>query len=64
MTRYVTEMRKPPKADWMDAVVVPTLVHPVVSVGPPVYTGLLDRNGHRILRVPNEVGFVPRREKP
>jgi hypothetical protein len=59
MSRYVA-VRQPPEAEW-DWSVPPTIVHPTVSVGPPVDTGLLDAQGRRIYRIPDEVGFVPRR---
>jgi hypothetical protein len=48
---------------WDDAPEPPAqpLGHPVVSDGP-VWTGLVDKNGNNIWRLPDQIGFVRSRD--
>lgn len=60
MPRYLV-VRPATEARWDDPVV--PLGHPTVFVCDPVDTGLRDHDGNRIFRTPDEIGFVPRRER-
>ena len=62
MTKYVTQP-EPAKA-WCDPYPISqSIVHPTVMVAPPIDTKLLDQDGRRLYRVPDEIGFVPRRTR-
>lgn len=56
MSRYVIQ-RQVPRASWLDVSPAP-LPHPQVFVSDPVDTGLLDRDGNKIMRVADRVGFL------
>lgn len=65
MSRYVMRANPPTKSDWWwDQPSPPhTITHPQISEGPPIDTGLLDADGRKIYRCPDEIGFLPRREE-
>ena len=62
MSRYVVAPK--PKADsfWDDRMVQP-LGHPLVFVSEPIKTGLLDKDGNPIYRLPAEIGYLPRQQQ-
>jgi hypothetical protein len=56
MSRYVS---KPPEADfgyWEQP--APPLPHPTVFASEPIRTGLLDKDGNDIFRMPDPIGFL------
>ena len=57
MARYVST-RPPLRADWWQTQPPPPLPHPQVFVGDPVDTGLLDVAGNKIMKLPDEIGFI------
>ena len=56
MARYVTE--RPVTGEWWNPQPAPALPHPQVFVSDPVDTGLLDPAGRKIMRLPDEIGFI------
>lgn len=57
MARYVTQATaRPQRMFYGDP--APPLPHPTVYVGEPVDTGLIDPNGNKIMRVPDQIGFL------
>lgn len=64
MSRYIMANDAPKADDNTDWYPMPaqTMVHPSISVGPPIDTGLLDQHGRKLYRIPDEIGFMPRRE--
>jgi hypothetical protein len=63
MTRYVAIRREKPRADdWADERYVEPLGHPRVHDRGPVRTGLLDKDGRDLYRLPEPIGFVRRRD--
>ncbi len=65
MPRYIVMRQKP--RSWYDygrdhePFALP-LGHPNVYEAGPIRTGLLDKDGNEIIRMPEEIGFVQRRE--
>ena len=57
MSRYVTKP-KPKASDGADAPQASPLPHPQVFVADPIKTGLVDKDGHDLYRLPDPVGFV------
>lgn len=57
MSRYVT-LAQGPKS-YLDAPAQP-LPHPIVYDRDPIKTGLLDKDGREIYRLPDEIGYIRR----
>jgi len=58
MTRYAIRPAQP-RADLWDTP-AQALPHPTVDASEPVNTGLFDKNGNPIWRMPDAIGFLPR----
>lgn len=64
MPRYVAvRPKRPPLKGWCDfgedhPTAVQPLGQPTVYDAGPVTTGLLDKDGNEIIRVPDQIGFV------
>jgi hypothetical protein len=56
MTRYIAIPRAETKAVY--ETVSPPLAHPQVFVADPIKTGLLDKDGNPIYRIPDPIGFL------
>jgi hypothetical protein len=56
MSRYVT-LAKPPRASQVVEQAQP-LPHPTVHDLDPIKTGILDKDGHDIYRLPDAIGFI------
>jgi hypothetical protein len=63
MPRYVTlrQPRRQTRSDYGYEPYVQPLGHPVVYDPGPVDTGLLDKDGNRIYRSADQIGFVERK---
>ena len=57
MSRYIA--RNIPKADYSEDRAIQPLGHPQVFVAEPVNTGIVDKNGTPIYRLPDQIGFLP-----
>jgi len=59
MPRYTTRAPQTRDRVWTEEErLTPPLPHPSVFVGEPVNTGLLDKDGRRLCRLPDCIGFL------
>jgi len=61
--RYTTCIQRPRAWDDGDTPKGPPLPHPQVFVGEPVDTGLIDKDGTTIYRLPDRIGFLREKDR-